>query len=246
MIESLELKEIQLSGRQYTWVSRRDTPTYEKLDRVLTNVEWEQKFPRVTVRTLERAGSDHTPLLLDSGEQAHLGNKSHFSFELSWLRHEGFVDMINAVWNSVSHGTTVLERWQNKIRHLRSYLRGWAKNLSGVYKKEKHRLLSIIESLEAKADLNGLDSSERTTLVDVNSKLALLRRDEEAKWAQRAKVKHIQEGGNNTKYFHMIANGKHRRKRIFQLEQDDGTIVGQQNLKVYITEFYKKLFGAPE
>ena len=44
----------------------------------------------------------------------------------------------------------------------------------------------------------------------------------------------------------MIANGKHRRKRIFQLEQDDGTIVGQQNLKVYITEFYKKLFGAPE
>jgi hypothetical protein len=42
-----------------------------------------------------------------------------------------------------------------------------------------------------------------------------------------------------------IANGKRRRKMISQLEQDKGTIVGEDNLKVYITEFYKKLFGTP-
>jgi hypothetical protein len=53
------------------------------------------------------------------------------------------------------------------------------------------------------------------------------------------------EGGNNTRYFHLIANGKHRKKKIFQLEQQEETIVGEDNLKVYITEFYKKLFGAP-
>jgi mannosylglycoprotein endo-beta-mannosidase len=43
----------------------------------------------------------------------------------------------------------------------------------------------------------------------------------------------------------LIANGKHRKKKIFQLEQQEGTIVGEDNLKVYITEFYKKLFGEP-
>jgi hypothetical protein len=47
------------------------------------------------------------------------------------------------------------------------------------------------------------------------------------------------------KYFHLIANGKHRRKKIFQLEQDEGTIIGQENIKNYITEFYKNLFGPP-
>ena len=71
-----------------------------------------------------------------------------------------------------------------------------------------------------------------------------MRLDEEAKWAQRAKVKYIQEGGDNTFFFHLIANGKHRKKRIFQLEQDEGTIVGEANLKTFITEYYKKLFGA--
>jgi hypothetical protein len=79
----------------------------------------------------------------------------------------------------------------------------------------------------------------------VEEALAKLHREEQSKWAQQAKVKHIQEGGNKTKYFHLIANEKRRKKRIFQLEQDEGTIVGQENLKTFITEFYRKLFGAP-
>ena len=39
IIQSLELKEIELTGRQYTWANRRDIPTYEKLDRILVTTE---------------------------------------------------------------------------------------------------------------------------------------------------------------------------------------------------------------
>ena len=99
--------------------------------------------------------------------------------------------------------------------------------------------------LDRKAETVPLSDSEREAMRKANEQVLKLRRDQESKWAQRAKVKHIQEGGNNTKYFHLIANGKHWRKKIFQLEQDEGTIVGDENLKVYITEYYKNLFGAP-
>ena len=34
-------------------------------------------------------------------------------------------------------------------------------------------------------------------------------------------------------------------ERVFQLEQDEWIIVGEENLKVYISEYYKNLFGAP-
>jgi hypothetical protein len=50
---------------------------------------------------------------------------------------------------------------------------------------------------------------------------------------------------NNIKYFHLVANGKHRKKKILQLVQDEGTIVGQQNLKTYISKYYKNRFGEP-
>lgn len=41
----------------------------------------------------------------------------------------------------------------------------------------------------------------------------------------------------------MIANGKHRKTRIFQLEQEEGVIRGDVQIKKYITKFYKDLFG---
>jgi hypothetical protein len=44
----------------------------------------------------------------------------------------------------------------------------------------------------------------------------------------------------------LIANGKHRKKRIFFLDQDEGKIEGVEALKTYITSFYRKLFGPPE
>jgi hypothetical protein len=195
IIESLNLREIVLSGRQFTWANRRDTPTYEKLDRILASVEWEQKFPLVSVQALTRSGSDHTPLFLDSGNQAHLGKRNRFSFELSWLRQEGFPEMVASEWAAISTGNSPIERWLNKIRHLHRFLRGWAKNISGKYKKEKDRLLSIIDKLDIQEETMPLSDSEREILRDSNFRISNLRRDEETKWAQRAKVKKHPRGG---------------------------------------------------
>jgi hypothetical protein len=58
IIGSLNLRELILSGRQFTWASHRENPTYEKLDRVLASVEWKQKIPLTSVRALTRTGSD--------------------------------------------------------------------------------------------------------------------------------------------------------------------------------------------
>jgi hypothetical protein len=100
-------------------------------------VGWEKKNPLVFVRALTRAGSDHMPLLIDAGSPANIGKNNHFYFELSWLRKEGFFEMVRDKWVSVSAGDSPVGTWQNKIRCLQQYLRGWARNMSGEYKKEK-------------------------------------------------------------------------------------------------------------
>jgi endonuclease/exonuclease/phosphatase family metal-dependent hydrolase len=60
IIESVDLRELALSGGQFTWANRRDLPTYEKLDRILVSTEWEQKNLLSMVQALSRSGSDHT------------------------------------------------------------------------------------------------------------------------------------------------------------------------------------------
>jgi hypothetical protein len=37
-----------------------------------------------------------------------------------------------------------------------------------------------------------------------------------------------------------VGNEKQRKTRIFQLEQEEGIVVGEEKLKSYITNFYKK------
>ena len=44
VIKSLDLREIELSGTKFTWANTLPNPTYEKLDRVLTSIEWNNSF----------------------------------------------------------------------------------------------------------------------------------------------------------------------------------------------------------
>jgi hypothetical protein len=51
------------------------------------------------------------------------------------------------------------------------------------------------------------------------------------------------EGDSNTKYFHLLANGRHKKSRIFQLEDKGQKFCGDEEFKKYITLYYKGLFG---
>ena len=69
IIDGLDLRELEMSGRKFTWANSLPNPTFKKLDRILVSTDWEQHFLLATVVALTREISDHTPLLLDSGEQ---------------------------------------------------------------------------------------------------------------------------------------------------------------------------------
>jgi endonuclease/exonuclease/phosphatase family metal-dependent hydrolase len=97
IINNLDLREFELSGRQFTWANNLSIPTYEKLDRILVSTEWEFNFSRVMVQSLPRVVSDHTPLLLDIGSPSE-PNKRSFKFELSWLFKDGFHEKVAEVW----------------------------------------------------------------------------------------------------------------------------------------------------
>jgi hypothetical protein len=98
--EALQLKEILMSGQQYTWAGPRDNPTYEKLDRVFASTEWEQYYPLSIVVSRDRNLSNHTPLILNTGATTHQNRQPTFKFERGWLTRDGYFDMIADIWQS--------------------------------------------------------------------------------------------------------------------------------------------------
>ena len=127
-----------MTGRQFTWANSLPEPTYEKLDRVLMESHWEDKYPLVTVRALERieAFSDHAPILLSIGTLLP-SVKSQFKFELGWLLRDGFDDLVKKIWAEPVVCVSAIQRWNIKIRKLRKFLRGWARHTTGLLKKKK-------------------------------------------------------------------------------------------------------------
>lgn len=100
------------------------------------STEWEQNFSFLLV-PLSRDISDHTPLLLNTRELTSSRGQTSFKFELGWLLRDGFSEIVKKVRSRETVGSTSMEWWQSKIRKLHQYLRGWAKNVSGVYKKRE-------------------------------------------------------------------------------------------------------------
>jgi hypothetical protein len=117
-------------------------------------------------------------------------------------------------------------------------LRGWAKNVSGVNKKERKELLDRLDVLDKKAESSLLSTQEVNLKQYLNNQLSQLLREKELKWYQRSKAKHLLEGDSNTKFFHLLSNGRHRKSRIFQLQDSSRIISGDSDLKNYITSYY--------
>jgi hypothetical protein len=110
------LRELEMSGRRYTWANSLLNPTYEKLDRVLISTEWELSHPLYTVVAMPKDISDHTLLFIDTGTASSSNNQPMFKFELGWLLRDGFMEMVKNVWDSVKDGEDSMRCWQSKIR----------------------------------------------------------------------------------------------------------------------------------
>jgi hypothetical protein len=118
MIDELNLQELEILGRTFTWANTLTNPRFEKLDRILMLTEWEQNFPLANVMALCRGISDHTALLPDTGRAPSSGSQSLFKVELGWLLQDGFGDMVKEIWESVNDEEDGMRRWQSKIRRL--------------------------------------------------------------------------------------------------------------------------------
>jgi hypothetical protein len=92
---------------------------------MLMNIDWEDKYPMVSVRALEHIEklSDHAPVLLTTGTPRPLC-KHPFKFELGWLQREGFHDMVKNVWERPVAGNTPILKWNNKMCAMCKHLSG--------------------------------------------------------------------------------------------------------------------------
>jgi exonuclease III len=159
-IANLALREIHRVGARYTWSNKQANPVRCVLDRVLMTLEWEALIPLCSLTAETMIGSDHSPLILDSGEE--LKKRSpRFFFEQGWLERPDFQEMVKTKWQELEQlgGPSLdpIDVWNRLSAGLCQFLKGWGANLGKESRDAKAAILAQIQALDTKANVATLD-----------------------------------------------------------------------------------------
>lgn len=94
-IEQEHLFDMPFTGGKFTYY-RKDGSCKSKLDRILVNEEWLDKWPHQKLKRLGRTFSDHCPIVLE--HQLKDWGPSPFRLINGWLSHPNFMEFVKVKW----------------------------------------------------------------------------------------------------------------------------------------------------
>nr|XP_051208064.1 uncharacterized protein LOC127323999 [Lolium perenne] len=138
---------------------------------------------------IDLLGSDHTPLVFDTGEGFPV-RSNRFFFETSWFERHEFVPLVQHSWERLLTkvgGRDIIDWWNFMSTGLRQFLRGWNQNLGRDTKAEKAALLTQIAELDVLADATGLDEDAWASRYHLEEQLLHIYIMEEEHWRHRGR-----------------------------------------------------------
>jgi hypothetical protein len=164
---ALELKELYLNGRRFTWSNERERPTLEKLDRVFSTVEWDALYLDASLSAMSTGPSDHCPLVLNLSPDLFHGQR--FQFQSFWPKVDGFLDVVQEAWTSQVEEPNSFKRLDLKLRATAKSLSHWSSKFIGNIKMQILLATEVILWLDVVMDSRLLSPEERDVYARVCS-----------------------------------------------------------------------------
>ncbi|KAF9621803.1 hypothetical protein IFM89_028241 [Coptis chinensis] len=96
IIKDQTLLDLGFKGSPFIWSNRRvaNDNIQKRLDRALSNSEWQLLFPNASLHHLPAIESDHCPILLNT-HPISLSSATPFKFHHMWIDHQEYPDIIS-------------------------------------------------------------------------------------------------------------------------------------------------------
>jgi mannosylglycoprotein endo-beta-mannosidase len=211
-VARLELLDLHLHGRCFTWSNERENPTLVRLDRVLVSAEWESLFPNAHLRGLGSDASDHCALLLQTNLTQM--NKARFHFESYWPKFDDYLDVVAQGWEPPILAVDALARLDHLLHSLVRHLQRWASSRIGDIRSQLLVARELVLRLDLAQERRHLSPSEQGLRKRLKMRCLGLSSLERTMARERSRVRQLREGDANTAYFHLIARGRRRRNYI--------------------------------
>ncbi|XP_026398539.1 uncharacterized protein LOC113294364 [Papaver somniferum] len=243
-ISDNSLVEVDSLGKKYTWSNRQkgSRRIVSKHDRAVVNDAWFFKYDNWRCKALPRICSDHSPLI-GFAFQSPRPKRAPFRIQKMWMSHPSFMNLVKDTWNLSMVGAPPFV-FSSKLRRLKDVLKVWNRTVFGDV---QFRLKQAELKLDAEMDLLDCDPADELqfTRVDDAKKAADdVRMDLTSMLRMKSRVTWLEEGDQNTRFFHNSIRMRRSQNTISDLKVSiNSTLFLQDNIKDFLVNHYKDKFN---
>jgi exonuclease III len=241
ILNELNLSELPLMGRKFTWSNERASLTLVRLDRVFHTSDWGDYFPDCVLQSSATFISDHCPLLLGLHEYSQ--GRRLFHFESYWPKLEGFMEKVEESWVQPVGSYCPLQRFAVKLKRLSKHLQSWSQQSVGNVKNQLLAAKEIMHQLEIAGDSRALSPLEERLRRRLKLHSLALSSLERTMARTRSGLRWLKEGEANTSFFHQQARYRKKKNFIAKLKVADRILVEQEEKQEVVWDFYNNLLG---
>ncbi|KAL8555579.1 hypothetical protein ACS0TY_003398 [Phlomoides rotata] len=246
-MEEAKLHDVDTSGPQFTWVTRRTNHGYmaARLDRVLVNDGFLDIWHSATATVLPRISSDHHPILLTLQENAAHSIRP-FRFQTMWATHPSFLPLVSDSWRQFVTSSNPIHRVTQKLKRLKASLKNWNKVIFRNIFVEMEAATAALEAIQTESATLGDSDDRLLEEIECTNRLNTALSRHQIMSTQRNRLQWLQDGDRNSKFFH---NMNRIRKISFGLSSmivDDVLTFDPGIISDSVIQFYSELFTASD
>nr|GEX76999.1 RNA-directed DNA polymerase, eukaryota [Tanacetum cinerariifolium] len=243
-INNAGLVEVPLGGCSFTWC-HKFAKKMSKLDRFLISNNLISSCHSLSAVALDRFLSDHHPILMHEFHKDYGPipfKKFHYWFDL-----DGFDKFVEKSWKEDQvYDQNPYSRLMKKLKMLKDKIRGWTNIYKEGMKSGKRTLKAELDIINTKIDRGEGDDSDTNRRLEIIRLIQDIDKVESMEMAQKAKIKWVIEGDENSKYYHGVINKKRSRFAVRGVLADGTWIYASNAVKMEFFEHFKIRFGNPE
>ncbi|KAL7614622.1 hypothetical protein Lser_V15G08580 [Lactuca serriola] len=211
------LHEFHMGGSKFTFL-REEGHKLSKIDRFLVCSNFINLQPLTSVTALAREHSDHAPIILRPSNCDY--GPPPFRIFNSWLRLEDFNVLFKSSWDSFRGFGTADRILAAKLKHVKNAIRDWNLIVESC-------ILSEVERRARQEGVHKIMEIEQLIKLDLQ---------------QKAKIKWVKDGDENSRFFHGCLKHRNRKNRIHGLTINGVWNSDSRDVKAEILKFFTNKF----